>query len=237
MFICTPYSCIIRNIRNILVAHESCKHAPQPIKVILRHVNTLVGKCPEPEYSVASAHARLTMNPGVSLLLWLLQAGRTTWRTAGRKAARVSIFGVRRRLQSAFNTLSNHFSWFQKLIKKFSRRASNLKESETVRRSLSLTSEMAQRGIQLDSAKFCCSICVDLLKDPVTIPCGHSYCMSCLKRYWDREEQREIPSCPQCRQTIFPSKEQPDAESSEDIYSYENINYCLLLKKNHCSPV
>ncbi|XP_029930623.1 E3 ubiquitin/ISG15 ligase TRIM25-like [Myripristis murdjan] len=63
---------------------------------------------------------------------------------------------------------------------------------------------MAQRGIQLDSAKFCCSICVDLLKDPVTIPCGHSYCMSCLKRYWDREEQREIPSCPQCRQTFTP---------------------------------
>ncbi|XP_071375181.1 tripartite motif-containing protein 16-like [Centroberyx affinis] len=36
---------------------------------------------------------------------------------------------------------------------------------------------MAQRGIQLDGAKLCCSICLDLLKDPVTIPCGHSYCI------------------------------------------------------------
>ncbi|XP_067462931.1 tripartite motif-containing protein 16-like [Thunnus thynnus] len=63
---------------------------------------------------------------------------------------------------------------------------------------------MAQQGAQLDGAKFCCSICPDLLKDPVTIPCGHSYCMSCIKGFWDEEDEKKIYSCPQCRQTFTP---------------------------------
>ncbi|XP_078028737.1 tripartite motif-containing protein 16-like [Epinephelus lanceolatus] len=64
---------------------------------------------------------------------------------------------------------------------------------------------MAQQVIQLDPEKLSCLICLDLLNDPVTIPCGHSYCMSCIEHCWDEENgQHETYSCPQCRQSFTP---------------------------------
>ena len=64
--------------------------------------------------------------------------------------------------------------------------------------------EMAQQEIQLYRERFCCSICLDLLRDPVTTVCGHSYCKSCINTHWDEGEERGSYSCPQCRQTFIP---------------------------------
>ncbi|XP_061586254.1 tripartite motif-containing protein 16-like [Cololabis saira] len=63
---------------------------------------------------------------------------------------------------------------------------------------------MAEKGAQPDQETLTCSICLDLLKDPVAIPCGHSYCMKCIGNFWDEKEHKKTHSCPDCRQTFTP---------------------------------
>uniref|UniRef100_A0A3P8ZQP8 Uncharacterized protein n=1 Tax=Esox lucius TaxID=8010 RepID=A0A3P8ZQP8_ESOLU len=63
---------------------------------------------------------------------------------------------------------------------------------------------MDQQEVLLDQDQLCCSVCLDLLKEPVTIPCGHSYCLSCIEGYWDQDDLKGVYSCPQCRQTFTP---------------------------------
>uniref|UniRef100_A0A9J8BR00 Tripartite motif-containing protein 16-like n=1 Tax=Cyprinus carpio carpio TaxID=630221 RepID=A0A9J8BR00_CYPCA len=63
---------------------------------------------------------------------------------------------------------------------------------------------MAGARISVDQKEFMCAVCLDLLKDPVTIQCGHSYCKICITGCWDQEDQMRVYSCPQCRQTFSP---------------------------------
>ncbi|XP_048011464.1 tripartite motif-containing protein 16-like [Megalobrama amblycephala] len=61
--------------------------------------------------------------------------------------------------------------------------------------------KMAEGRISVDQ-EFLCPVCLDLLKDPVAIPCGHSYCKICITVCWDQEDQKRVYSCPRCTETF-----------------------------------
>uniref|UniRef100_A0A8C4TP75 Tripartite motif-containing protein 16-like n=1 Tax=Erpetoichthys calabaricus TaxID=27687 RepID=A0A8C4TP75_ERPCA len=63
---------------------------------------------------------------------------------------------------------------------------------------------MAVAKPSLSVDHYSCSLCLDVLKKPVTIPCGHSYCMHCINDYWDKLDAQGIYNCPQCRLDFEP---------------------------------
>ncbi len=75
--------------------------------------------------------------------------------------------------------------------------------------------------------EFLCPVCQDQLKDPVTIPCGHSYCESCITDCWDQEDQMRDYSCPQCKQTYV----QCDACTGR---KYKAAKSCLMCLNSYC---
>ncbi|XP_047655858.1 LON peptidase N-terminal domain and ring finger 1, like isoform X1 [Tachysurus fulvidraco] len=49
----------------------------------------------------------------------------------------------------------------------------------------------------LDPSDFECSLCMRLFYEPVTTPCGHSFCKNCLQRSLDHS-----PQCPLCKESL-----------------------------------
>ncbi|NXS66841.1 TRI65 protein, partial [Pandion haliaetus] len=52
--------------------------------------------------------------------------------------------------------------------------------------------------------KLVCSICLELFRVPVTLPCGHTFCKRCISDHWHKQEQvpagaKKGYTCPDCR--------------------------------------
>ncbi|XP_066536569.1 tripartite motif-containing protein 16-like isoform X2 [Hoplias malabaricus] len=52
----------------------------------------------------------------------------------------------------------------------------------------------------LSEDQFLCSICLYVFTDPISTPCGHNYCKTCLTRYWDTSNYYQ---CPLCKETFI----------------------------------
>uniref|UniRef100_A0A4W5MFL4 Potassium voltage-gated channel, KQT-like subfamily, member 2a n=1 Tax=Hucho hucho TaxID=62062 RepID=A0A4W5MFL4_9TELE len=54
---------------------------------------------------------------------------------------------------------------------------------------------MASSNSFLSEEQFQCSICLDVFTDPVSIPCGHNFCMACIGVYWNAKGPCKCPMC------------------------------------------
>ncbi|XP_077400024.1 bloodthirsty-related gene family, member 12 [Vanacampus margaritifer] len=50
-------------------------------------------------------------------------------------------------------------------------------------------------GRVLNEDQFSCSICLEVFVEPVSTPCGHSFCKACLQGYWNHSKKFLCPMC------------------------------------------
>ncbi|XP_062850601.1 zinc-binding protein A33-like isoform X5 [Trichomycterus rosablanca] len=54
---------------------------------------------------------------------------------------------------------------------------------------------MASSSSFLSEDQLQCCICLDVFTDPVSTPCGHNFCMNCIKECWDTSSHCQCPVC------------------------------------------
>ncbi|XP_057681893.1 E3 ubiquitin-protein ligase TRIM35-like [Corythoichthys intestinalis] len=73
-----------------------------------------------------------------------------------------------------------------------------------------------------------CPTCLDILKDPVVLSCGDSFCRACLQQWKDNGER----SCPICRTEMRSLEPPPSLALRNDC---ENVPKALVNSENICS--
>lgn len=78
--------------------------------------------------------------------------------------------------------------------------------------------------VLLSEVQFQCFICQNVFCEPVSIPCGHSFCFSCITSRWENASV----SCPKC-QTVFDGR----PELCENSFAKEMSEKIRLRRQNN----
>ncbi|KAM6471382.1 E3 ubiquitin-protein ligase TRIM58-like isoform 2-T2 [Liasis olivaceus] len=70
-----------------------------------------------------------------------------------------------------------------------------------------------------------CSICLEYLKDPVTIDCGHNFCQACISDFCKRGAGSATGAalCPQCRTGFLLSSSRPNKQLANIVEGIERL--------------
>ncbi|XP_030201338.1 E3 ubiquitin-protein ligase TRIM39-like [Gadus morhua] len=68
---------------------------------------------------------------------------------------------------------------------------------------------MASANTSWSEEDFSCSICLDVFSSPVTTPCGHNFCRTCVTKFWDVQDKYKCPVC----NKIFDAKPDPQVNT------------------------
>uniref|UniRef100_A0A8D0DNZ9 LON peptidase N-terminal domain and ring finger 1 n=1 Tax=Salvator merianae TaxID=96440 RepID=A0A8D0DNZ9_SALMN len=71
------------------------------------------------------------------------------------------------------------------------------KQGETSKRDAAFSLPCGPAEDLIDASDFECSLCMRLFFHPVTTPCGHTFCKTCLERCLDH-----TPQCPLCKESL-----------------------------------
>ncbi|XP_056437784.1 uncharacterized protein LOC130374832 [Gadus chalcogrammus] len=118
---------------------------------------------------------------------------------------------------------------------------------------------MASANTSWSEENFSCSICLDVFSSPVSTPCGHNFCRTCITKFWDGQVKYKCPVCnelfntrPDLRVNILFSemvdrigtslrvKEQPCVEPGEvpcDVCTgtqLKAVKSCLMCLTSYC---
>ncbi|XP_030211475.1 E3 ubiquitin-protein ligase TRIM39-like [Gadus morhua] len=90
---------------------------------------------------------------------------------------------------------------------------------------------MASANTSGSEENFSCSICLDVYNSPVSTPCGHNFCKTCITKTWDEKVQFK---CPLCNKAF---KRKPDlrintllSELAAQFQTSKRVKYQLCVK-------